>query len=102
LQNDEWSQSEDLGREIGLRSSFKTPVVVGVIQALADLIPEFLSNGNILDLGNVGSFRIAFSSEGVDKPEDLKKPHTQKVKVQYKQPMVFKQEIKKITFKKIS
>jgi len=54
--------------------------LVGVLEALNEVIPEFLSQGYVVELGKVGNLRIGFSSEGVDKPENFRKSHIKKVR----------------------
>lgn len=92
---------DDIGREIGRRTTIKMPVLVGVLEALNEVIPEFLSQGHVVELGKVGNLRISFSSEGVDKPEDFRKSHIKKVNVQYRPGKDIKNKIQKIELKKI-
>lgn len=91
----------DIGREIGKRNILKMPAVVGVLEALAEIIPELLNQGHVVELGKVGNLRIGFSSEGVDKPENFRKSHIKKVNVQYRPGKDIKNKIQKIEFKKI-
>jgi len=91
----------DIGREIGRRSTIKMPVLVGVLEALNEVIPDFLNQGYVVELGKVGNLRIGFSSEGVDKPENFRKSHIKKVNIQYRPGKDIKDKIQKIDFKKI-
>jgi predicted histone-like DNA-binding protein len=42
-----------------------------VLYAAADVIPDLLADGDIVRLGDLGSFRLSLSSEGVEKEEDV-------------------------------
>jgi predicted histone-like DNA-binding protein len=41
-----------------------------VLYAAADVIPDFLADGDIVRLGDLGSFRLTLSSEGVNTEEE--------------------------------
>ncbi|MDR2206149.1 MAG: HU family DNA-binding protein [Flavobacteriaceae bacterium] len=66
-----------LGREIADRSSLTAGDVGNVIQNLLELLPYKLIEGNSVQLGDFGTFRVSFSSEGTDTQDAF---HTEKIK----------------------
>lgn len=60
-----------LATEISKRTNLSTAEVFATIEAFIDLIPERLSEGKIVRLGEFGSFSISISSEGVEKEENF-------------------------------
>ncbi len=71
-----------------------------MLYAFSDVIPRLLADGKIVSLGTLGDFRINFSSDGVDKPEDLKKTHIKKVKIHYRPEREMIESLKGIVFEK--
>jgi predicted histone-like DNA-binding protein len=43
----------------------------GVLYALVDVVPEEMAEGNIVRIGDLGSFRVSISSEGHDNEDDV-------------------------------
>lgn len=60
-----------LATEISKRTSLSSADIFAVIEALIDLVPERLAQGNIVRLGEFGSFSISLSSEGVETEENF-------------------------------
>lgn len=52
-----------------------------VLFSLIDNIPDLISNGNIVKVGDLGSFRLSIKSEGVSSPELLLEKHIKAAKV---------------------
>jgi len=57
--------------EISKRTNLSSSEVFAALEAFIDLIPERISEGKIVRLGDFGSFNLTLSSEGVDKAEDF-------------------------------
>ena len=57
---------ERLSKVISGRSSLTTGDIRSVIENLIDVLPEYLLNGDSVNLGKLGTLRVSFSSEGVD------------------------------------
>lgn len=60
-----------LATEISKRTNLSTAEVFAAIEAFIDLIPERISEGKIVRLGEFGSFSISLSSEGAEKAEEF-------------------------------
>jgi predicted histone-like DNA-binding protein len=62
---------DDLKREIAGISSLSRGDVGNVIDSVTEVTPKYLLMGKSVSLGNIGTLRISFSSEGVDDPADF-------------------------------
>jgi predicted histone-like DNA-binding protein len=58
----------DLAVEVVSISSLSRGDVTSVIENLIDVIPKYLLMGKSVNLGELGTFRLSFTSEGVDEP----------------------------------
>lgn len=64
-----------LATEISKRTNLSSSEVFAAIEAFIDLVPERLSEGKIVRMGDFGSFSISLSSEGVEKEENFTAAH---------------------------
>ena len=62
---------KEISADIVALSSLTRGDVSNVIENLFDIIPKYLVKGNSISLGDLGSFRISFSSKGVDTAEEF-------------------------------
>jgi predicted histone-like DNA-binding protein len=74
---------------------------MAVLEAFLMVIPEELAKGNIVELGELGSFRLTVLASGEDRPEDVGKRNIKEVKVRFKPGKLFKQVLKKLEFRKV-
>jgi predicted histone-like DNA-binding protein len=61
----------DLANQISKRSTLSTVDVVAVLEAMIEVIPERISEGDIVRLGDFGSFSLTISSNGSEKETDV-------------------------------
>jgi predicted histone-like DNA-binding protein len=64
--NDGTITKADLAREIVALSSLSRGDVSNVIECILEVIPKYLLMGKSVSLGEIGTFHVSFSSEGVD------------------------------------
>ena len=69
--NDGKVSQKDISAEIVALSSLTRGDVSNVIENLLDTIPKYLLMGKSVSLGELGTMRISFSSEGVDTAEEF-------------------------------
>lgn len=62
----------ELTKEIVQISSLSRGDVSNVIENLIDIIPKYLLMGKSVSLGEIGTLRLSFSSDGADKKIDFK------------------------------
>ncbi len=61
----------DLSKHISKICTVSSPDTLAVIEALLMVIPEELADGNIVELGEFGSFWLRNSAEGEAKPDNV-------------------------------
>lgn len=92
----------DIAMRISEKSTFSTIDVVGVLEAFTTEIPFFLEDNCSIELGELGTFSLHVSGDGVDHPDALNASKIKKVKMAFRPSTRVKQEFKKLEFKKIS
>ena len=94
---------EELCEILSERATFNSGVIYGVAQLMANVIPEMLSKGRSVRLGNLGTFSLSMKGEGHDKPEDVKTESIKELKVNFRaSPMMKKKlDITAVKFRKI-
>lgn len=89
---------KSLAREIAGRSSLTSGDVANVIQNLLELLPANLIEGNSVQLGDFGSFRISFSSAGADTQETFSTDSIRGMKILFTPSPDFKRALSEIKF----
>ena len=94
------STEKNIAKEISSRSSLTAGDVMNVIQNFLDLLPNHLTDGKSVKLGDFGSFRISFSSEGVETEKEFTTDKIKGLKIIFTPSSDFKSELTKISFEK--
>ncbi|MCA9976257.1 MAG: HU family DNA-binding protein [Anaerolineales bacterium] len=71
------------------------------LEVLLELIPEELMKGNIVDLGDFGSFRLSANTTGSDTLEEVKSYNIKSVNVRFTPGKAFKDAMNRATFEKL-
>lgn len=87
-----------IAREIAGRSSLTMGDVSNVLQNFLDVLPQKLIDGNSIQLGEFGTFRISFSSEGVEDPKTFSTDKINSLKIIFTPSVDFKKEMSSIKF----
>jgi predicted histone-like DNA-binding protein len=98
--NDGRISKADLSREIVNISSLSRGDVSNVIECLIDVFPKYLLMGKSISLGEFGTLRLSFSSEGVDDPAVFAAGMIHGVKVIFTPGVEFKSALSRISFEK--
>jgi len=91
---------KEISRYISKRSSLTSGDIVNVLTNLTEVLPEFLAEGKRVQLGDLGIFRLSFSSEGVDKESDFNVSKIRNTKIIFSPGKDMKNNIKNTRFKK--
>ena len=81
-------------------SSLSRGDVSNVIESLLTTIPKYLLMNKSVNLGDLGTLRVSFSSEGVENPEDFNVRMISSLKVVFTPSTEFKAMLKKARFEK--
>ncbi|MFU2093181.1 HU family DNA-binding protein [Ornithobacterium rhinotracheale] len=89
---------KSLSKEIAGRSSLTSGDVSNVMQNLMELLPTKLMEGNSVQLGDFGTFRISFSSEGVENEKSFTVDKIKGLKIIFTPSTDFKKELSVMKF----
>ena len=89
-----------LAKEISTISTVSVADTMAVLEGLLEVVPKQLANGNIVRLGEFGSFNIQVKSAGADTAKDLSKDQITKTSVKFRPGKEFMQVIDNIEFVK--
>ncbi|GHT21883.1 DNA-binding protein [Bacteroidia bacterium] len=90
----------DIAKELALTSSLSRGDVSNVIENLIDVIPKYLLMGKSVNLGEFGSLRLSFSSDGVDDVNEFSVSKIHGVKVVFTPSSEFRATLKSMKFEK--
>jgi predicted histone-like DNA-binding protein len=93
-------QIRDIAQTLSERSTLSRADVVAVLEGLIELIPEKLMEGYLIKLGDLGSFRLGFKSNGEEAPEKVGAKSISKPKINFLPSTLIKGELKKARFEK--
>jgi predicted histone-like DNA-binding protein len=96
--NDGTVTKSDLAKEITAISSLSKGDVSNVIECILEVIPKYLLMGKSVNLGEIGTFRISFSSEGVDEKADFNVGKIDGVKIIFTPSTELKKQLNDIHF----
>lgn len=71
------------------------------LENLTDQLPVYLLDGQIVSLGDFGSFRLSLNSEGVESPESFTVGMINKLKIIFIPGKRLKEKLEKATFEKV-
>lgn len=77
-----------------------TPDIVAVLEALLELIPEYLKDGKIVKLGDLGSFTILLDSEGQKNKSDVTIHTIKRAKIRFIPSKQLKEKFNNMDYKK--
>ncbi len=89
---------DQLAKRVAYSSSTNRSDVYAVIMALLDVIPIELAEGNIVQLGKLGSFSIVVNSEGAETEAEVNSQLIKNIKVRFIPGKELKEEAKKFSF----
>ena len=98
--NDGRITKTDIAKELALTSSLSRGDVSNVIENLIDVMPKYLLMGKSVNLGEFGTLRLSFSSDGVDDPSEFNVNRIHGVKVIFTPGCEFKSLLKTLKFEK--
>ena len=89
---------DDLATMVAERCSMQRADVHGVLVGLMDVIPDQLLNGNIVALGELGSFYAAVSSDGVESEDELSVSMVRNSYIRYRPTKELKKKLRMLDY----
>jgi len=90
-----------IAKEISERTTLSTTDTLAVLEAMTQVLPFFLTNGSIVNLGDFGTFRITLQSRGADIPGELTPSHNTGFKLLFRPGKEMTDQLKQIETRKI-
>jgi predicted histone-like DNA-binding protein len=91
---------QEIAADIVNLSSLSRGDVGNVINCLIDTVPKYLLMGKSVNLGELGSFRVSFSSKGVDTPADFNVDKISGIRILFTPSVELKRKLNSIHFEK--
>jgi predicted histone-like DNA-binding protein len=92
---------KQLGKEITQRSTVNHADTLAVLESLTQLLGEHLAEGEIVGLGEFGSFSLSLRSTGAESAEKFSSSHIEKAKINFRPGEDLKGVLKTLTFKRV-
>lgn len=90
----------ELAEEAADRSTLTTVDILAAVESFLAIIPKELAKGNIVELGDFGSFWLRTTSEGAVIAEDVRAGHISTVLPRFNPGKEFRQALDGIVFNK--
>jgi predicted histone-like DNA-binding protein len=90
----------ELAKEIVDLSSLARGDVSNVIESLIDVVPKYLLMGKSVHLGELGTLRVSFGSEGVETEAEVSASKISGVKIVFTPGVELKRRLTEIRFEK--
>jgi len=71
-----------------------------VLYAIADIVPQLLSEGQIVTIGDLGNFRLSVSSEGSDTEDEVTKANIRKSRILFRPGSKFANMLSNLEYEK--
>ncbi|MDR0732979.1 MAG: HU family DNA-binding protein [Dysgonamonadaceae bacterium] len=98
--NDGKISQEEIAEEIVALSSLSRGDVANVIDSTIDTIPKYLLMGKSVSLGDLGTFRVSFSSKGVNNANEFNVAMISGIRIIFTPSVKLKKLIEGIHFEK--
>jgi predicted histone-like DNA-binding protein len=98
--NDGRVTQKEIAAEIVELSSLARGDVSNVIDSLIDVLPKYLLMGKSVSLGDLGTFRLSFSSEGAGTPGEFHAGLIGGVRIVFIPSPALRESVKKAKFEK--
>ncbi len=92
--------TRELAQMAAERSTLSTMDMMAAIESFLAIIPQQLARGNIVELGDFGSYWLKTSSEGVEKAEEVRASQIVGVLPRFNPGKKFKDALKTIEYVK--
>ncbi len=90
----------DLSNQISNISTVSTIDTVAVLEALVQVIPQNISEGKVVGLGDFGNFRLTLQSEGSEKSEEVTSSNIKGNKLRFRPGKEIQKALNNIDYKK--
>ncbi len=100
LNHDRKSDMRDVAERITKRSTVSTIDAMAVLEAFTQVIPEMMAEGDLIQLGDFGTFFGTIKSAGSATKDEFHTTHIQKMKLHFRPGAEFKKTLRNLVFSK--
>lgn len=93
---------KEISTDVSGASSLSRGDIQNAILGLVDQVPKYLLDGQSVELGELGTLRISFSSEGVENPDDFSPARITQVRIIFTPGMALKNILHESRFELVS
>ena len=90
----------EIAKQIAEISTVSSVDTMASLESLLSVLPRILANGNIVDLGDFGTFWLRVKTEGSESEADVTARNITNVQIQFRPGKEFKRALEVIEFKK--
>lgn len=90
-----------IATEIAYATSLTEGDVLNVLKALTKHTADHLADGDLVDLGDLGSFQFQLSSKGTETKEEFTHGHISGARIQFRSGNVFRKLKSNLKFEKV-
>jgi len=90
----------EIAKQIAEISTVSSVDTMASLESLLTILPRILANGNIVNLGDFGSFWLRVKTEGAENESDVTARNIINVQLQFRPGKEFKRALEAIEFKK--
>lgn len=91
-----------LAKRISRESTLSIMDTQAVLEGFIQVIPDLLLEGNIVALGEFGTFRLTLSSEGAETPDEFNVSMIKKANLLFRAGSEFKDQLSNVKFTRVS
>jgi len=91
-----------LATRISRESTISMMDTQAVLEGLLQVIPDLLADGKIVRLGDLGTFRLTISSDGIENPDDFNVSLIKGVNLKFRPGVEFSDQLKRVKFAKVN
>ena len=92
---------EELAEFVSDQTTVSEADCYGVLKAVENIIVREMRKGRSVRLGDIGTFHISISSEGMDTPDEVTAHAIKKARTQFRPGKKFRSMLKSVNFVKI-
>jgi predicted histone-like DNA-binding protein len=91
----------ELAKRISRESTVSMMDTLAVLEGIFQVIPDYLMEGNIVDLGQLGSLRLSLSSDGAENPDEFNSSLIKRANILFRPGSEFKDQLKAVKFTRV-
>jgi len=92
----------ELAERAANMSTLSTTDILAAVESFLTIIPEELANGRIVELGDFGNFWLRSTSDGVERPEEVRGSQVTSLIPRFNAGKRFKRVLRAVRFEKRS